>query len=342
MRVRGRKGSVSKGVQMSNVSSPASAEVHDRGPAPSAYARPLQGPSAAGRHVEKPMIGFRSTLGEQSRRQQVEKPLAPYPPRAHTRWRAPCRPARRSRGRRRGPSLPARWPRAGGRSRWAGRPAQRSHRRRMSRPRLTRCASGALAVPRPPPGSPRHQWREGRVRGHRHSVSARLGLVPLYARSMTRPPGHPALALLAPRSSPRCRHSRWSTAPSTSARVSRTPTACRLFSMRPRRPSTPAAISTHPAPASLNCSTRLRCTRNALRAGRGRSVRGPRHRERPRRPSRRSRALVQPGDEVVTFEPYFTTLVCRVDRARGGVRRTVPLRFPEWSFDEGSPAHGLQ
>ena len=46
-------------------------------------------------------------------------------------------------------------------------------------------------------------------------------------------------------------------------------------------------------------------------------------------------ALVQPGDEVVTFEPYYDSYAASIALA-GGVRRTVPLRFPDWSFDEGS------
>lgn len=44
-------------------------------------------------------------------------------------------------------------------------------------------------------------------------------------------------------------------------------------------------------------------------------------------------ALVQPGDEVVTFEPYYDSYAASIALA-GGVRRTVPLRFPDWAVDE--------
>jgi N-succinyldiaminopimelate aminotransferase len=43
-------------------------------------------------------------------------------------------------------------------------------------------------------------------------------------------------------------------------------------------------------------------------------------------------ALVDEGDEVVTFEPYYDAYAALVARA-GGVHRTVPLRFPEWRPD---------
>ena len=43
--------------------------------------------------------------------------------------------------------------------------------------------------------------------------------------------------------------------------------------------------------------------------------------------------LVEPGDEVVMFEPYYDTYVSAVALA-GGVRRTVPLRFPDYAVDE--------
>lgn len=44
-------------------------------------------------------------------------------------------------------------------------------------------------------------------------------------------------------------------------------------------------------------------------------------------------ALVEPGDEVVTFEPYYDSYPAMVARA-GGVLRTCPLRFPDASFDQ--------
>ena len=43
-------------------------------------------------------------------------------------------------------------------------------------------------------------------------------------------------------------------------------------------------------------------------------------------------ALVDDGDEVVTFEPYYDAYAALVARA-GGVHRTVPLRFPDWRPD---------
>lgn len=42
--------------------------------------------------------------------------------------------------------------------------------------------------------------------------------------------------------------------------------------------------------------------------------------------------LVEPGDEVVTFEPYYDAYPALVDLA-GGVRRTVPLRWPDLTLD---------
>jgi N-succinyldiaminopimelate aminotransferase len=43
-------------------------------------------------------------------------------------------------------------------------------------------------------------------------------------------------------------------------------------------------------------------------------------------------ALVEPGEEVVTFEPYYDAYAALVALA-GGVHRTVPLRFPDLGFD---------
>ena len=43
-------------------------------------------------------------------------------------------------------------------------------------------------------------------------------------------------------------------------------------------------------------------------------------------------ALVDVGDEVVTFEPYYDAYAALIARA-GGVHRTVPLRFPDWRPD---------
>jgi N-succinyldiaminopimelate aminotransferase len=43
-------------------------------------------------------------------------------------------------------------------------------------------------------------------------------------------------------------------------------------------------------------------------------------------------AFVEPGDEVVAFEPAYDAYSALVARA-GGVLRTVPLRFPGWDFD---------
>lgn len=44
-------------------------------------------------------------------------------------------------------------------------------------------------------------------------------------------------------------------------------------------------------------------------------------------------ALVEPGDEVVTFEPFYDSYAASIALA-GGVRRTVPLRFPDLGVDE--------
>ncbi|MBD3782282.1 MAG: pyridoxal phosphate-dependent aminotransferase [Micrococcales bacterium] len=46
-------------------------------------------------------------------------------------------------------------------------------------------------------------------------------------------------------------------------------------------------------------------------------------------------ALVRPGDEVVTFEPYYDSYAATIALA-GGVRRTSLLRFPDFAVDEAS------
>ncbi|MGL5865083.1 MAG: pyridoxal phosphate-dependent aminotransferase [Dermatophilaceae bacterium] len=46
-------------------------------------------------------------------------------------------------------------------------------------------------------------------------------------------------------------------------------------------------------------------------------------------------ALVRPGDEVVTFEPYYDSYAATIALA-GGVRRTSMLRFPDFAVDEAS------
>ena len=43
--------------------------------------------------------------------------------------------------------------------------------------------------------------------------------------------------------------------------------------------------------------------------------------------------LVEPGEEVVTFEPFYDSYAASIALA-GGVRRTVPLRFPDLAVDE--------
>lgn len=43
-------------------------------------------------------------------------------------------------------------------------------------------------------------------------------------------------------------------------------------------------------------------------------------------------ALVEPGEEVISFDPSFDIYAAAVALA-GGVHRTVPLAFPDWSFD---------
>jgi N-succinyldiaminopimelate aminotransferase len=45
-------------------------------------------------------------------------------------------------------------------------------------------------------------------------------------------------------------------------------------------------------------------------------------------------ALAGPGDEVVTFEPYYDSYAASIALA-GATRRTVPLRAPEFGFDPG-------
>ena len=46
-------------------------------------------------------------------------------------------------------------------------------------------------------------------------------------------------------------------------------------------------------------------------------------------------ALCEPGDEVITFEPYFDSYAASIALA-GAVRRTSMLRFPDYEIDEES------
>src|SRR5689334_18314513 len=46
-------------------------------------------------------------------------------------------------------------------------------------------------------------------------------------------------------------------------------------------------------------------------------------------------ALCEPGDEVVTFEPYYDSYAASIALA-GAVRRTSVLRFPDFAVDEAS------
>jgi len=46
-------------------------------------------------------------------------------------------------------------------------------------------------------------------------------------------------------------------------------------------------------------------------------------------------SLCEPGDEVVTFEPYYDCYAATIALA-GGVRRTCVLRFPDFAVDEAS------
>ena len=45
--------------------------------------------------------------------------------------------------------------------------------------------------------------------------------------------------------------------------------------------------------------------------------------------------LCEPGDEVVTFEPYYDSYAATIALA-GAVRRTSVLRFPDFAVDEAS------
>ncbi len=46
-------------------------------------------------------------------------------------------------------------------------------------------------------------------------------------------------------------------------------------------------------------------------------------------------ALCEPGDEVVVLEPYYDSYAAAIALA-GAVRRTVPLRFPDYTLDVGA------
>ena len=51
-------------------------------------------------------------------------------------------------------------------------------------------------------------------------------------------------------------------------------------------------------------------------------------------------ALLEPGDEVVTFEPYYDSYAAGIAMA-GGVRRTVPLTVPDLTIDRERLAAAL-
>ena len=43
-------------------------------------------------------------------------------------------------------------------------------------------------------------------------------------------------------------------------------------------------------------------------------------------------SICEPGDEIVTFEPYYDSYAASISMA-GGVRKVVTLRTPDYSFD---------
>jgi N-succinyldiaminopimelate aminotransferase len=51
-------------------------------------------------------------------------------------------------------------------------------------------------------------------------------------------------------------------------------------------------------------------------------------------------ALCDPGDSVVTFEPYYDSYAASIALA-GAEHRVVPLRAPDWSFDPGQLAEAI-
>ena len=51
-------------------------------------------------------------------------------------------------------------------------------------------------------------------------------------------------------------------------------------------------------------------------------------------------ALCEPGDEIVTFEPYYDGYAAGIAIA-GAHRRVVPLRAPDWSFDISDLEHAI-
>ena len=135
----------------------------------------------------------------------------------------------------------------------------------------------------------------------------------------------------APRSSPRCRRSPSPPARSTSARASPTPTARPRCSTPPSPPSAPATTSTRPgigipelrardrrAPAPSGTAleydpdTEVLVTAGATEAIAAALL-----------------ALCEPGDEVVTFEPYYDSYAACIAMA-GAQRRVVQLRTPDY------------
>ena len=137
-------------------------------------------------------------------------------------------------------------------------------------------------------------------------------------------------------SSPRCRP--WPPRParSTLARAFPTPTGRPRCWRRPRPPSLPDATSTRPGPASPSCCEAIAAhqwrfyglvvdprSEVLVTVGATEAI------------AAAVLALCEPGDEVVTFEPYYDSYAATIALA-GAVRRTSVLRFPDFAVDEES------
>ena len=103
---------------------------------------------------------------------------------------------------------------------------------------------------------------------------------------------------------------------------------------RDRRDPRTARTSTRPGSASPTLRHAIARAPDALVRPRLRSRhRGARHRRRDRGDRRRADlALCEPGDEVVTFEPYYDSYAACIAMA-GATHRLVQLRPPGYSFD---------
>ena len=190
----------------------------------------------------------------------------------------------------------------------------------MSRPRLTRCASGALAGATTATRSPGTSGGKDAYEVTGTVCQRDSALSPLRsehdATSRASRAGSFGTTIFAEMSALAVEHGAINL-----GQGFRTPTARRLFSMRPRRPSTPAAISTPPGPGVPELLDAIALHQKRF-YGLDVDARSevPSPWERPRRSSRRSSRWCSPVTRWSPSSPYYDSYAASIALA-GGVRR---------------------